>query len=50
MRLTGEMHAKEIVDTWLETAPSTEERRVNFHRKTDELDRRYRKDPPPAGD
>jgi ribose 5-phosphate isomerase B len=42
MRLTGEMHAKEIVDTWLETAPSTEERRVNFHRKTDEVDRRYR--------
>lgn len=43
MRLTGEMHAKEIVDTWLETAPSTEERRVNFHRKTDEVDRLYRK-------
>ena len=43
MRLTGEMHAREIVDTWLATGPSTEERRVNFHRKTDELDRQYRK-------
>ena len=42
MRLTGEMHAKEIVDTWLKTGPSTEERRVNFHRKTDEVDREYR--------
>ena len=45
MRLTGEMHAREIVDTWLATGPSTEERRVNFHRKTDELDRKYRKTP-----
>ena len=43
MRLTGELHAKEIVDTWLETGPSTEERRVTFHRKTDELDHHYRK-------
>ena len=43
MRLTGEMLAREIVDTWLATGPSTEERRVNFHRKTDELDRHYRK-------
>ncbi len=43
MRLTGEIHAKEIVDTWLATSPSTEERRVNFHRKTDELDQQYRK-------
>ena len=43
MRLTGEMHAKEIVDTWLSTGPSTEERRVNLHSKTDELDRQYRK-------
>ncbi len=42
MRLTGELHAKEIVDTWLNTQPSTEPRRVNFHRKTDEIDRRYR--------
>ena len=42
MRLTGEMHAKEIVDTWLATKPSTEERRVNFHRKTDEVDQRFR--------
>ena len=42
MRLTGEPHAKEIVDTWLATQPSTEPRRMNFHRKTDEIDRRYR--------
>ena len=48
MRLTGEMHAKEIVDTWLETAPSEEERRVNFHRKTEELDRHYRNASSPA--
>ena len=46
MRLTGEIHAKEIVDTWLATGPSTEERRVNFHRKTEEVDRAYRKTPP----
>ena len=44
IRLTGEMHAKEIVDTWLETEPSTEAWRMNFHRKTDEVDRQYRKD------
>ena len=43
MRLTGEMHAKEIVDTWLETSPSDESRRANFHRKTDEVDQFYRK-------
>jgi ribose 5-phosphate isomerase B len=43
MRLTGEMHAKEIVDTWLSTAPSTEERRINFHRKTDLVDQEYRR-------
>ena len=42
MRLTGEPHAKEIVDTWLATQPSTEPRRMSFHRKTDEIDRRYR--------
>lgn len=42
MRLTGEMHAKEIVDAWLETGPSDEPRRVNFHRKTDEVDQLYR--------
>jgi ribose 5-phosphate isomerase B len=42
LRLTGEPHAKEIVDSWLETEPSTEPRRVNFHRKTEELDRRLR--------
>jgi len=43
MRLTGETLAKEIVDTWLSTQPSTEERRMNFHRKTDEVDAKYRK-------
>jgi hypothetical protein len=42
MRYTGEPLAKEIVDTWLETEPSTEPRRVNFHRKTDDIDRHYR--------
>jgi ribose 5-phosphate isomerase B len=43
MRLTGEVHAKEIVDAWTTTEPSTEPRRVNFHRKTEEVDKRYRK-------
>lgn len=42
MRYTGEPLGKEIVDEWLATAPSTEPRRVNFHRKTEELDRIYR--------
>lgn len=42
IRLTGEPHAREIADAWLETAPSTEPRRMNFHRKTDELDRMMR--------
>jgi ribose 5-phosphate isomerase B len=44
IRLTGEPLAREIVDTWLETGPSDEPRRRNFHRKTDELDRLYRGD------
>lgn len=43
MRLTGEPHAREIVDSWLSTLPSTEPRRVSFHRKTDEVDRHYRR-------
>jgi len=43
IRLTGEGLAKEIVDTWLATQPSTEPRRMNFHRKTDDLDEHYRK-------
>lgn len=39
MRLTGEMHAKEIVEKWLATDPAdANERRKAFHRKTDELD------------
>ena len=42
IRLTSEHHAKEIVDMWLNTQPSDEPRRVNFHRKTDELDAFYR--------
>lgn len=42
MRYTGEILGKEIVDEWLATEPSTEPRRVNFHRKTDELDAMYR--------
>lgn len=45
MRLPGEVSAKEIVDAWLTTGPSDEPRRVNFHRKTDEVDRRYRAKP-----
>jgi ribose 5-phosphate isomerase B len=45
MRLTGEPHARGVVDSWLETAPSTEPWRMSFHRKTDELDRKLRKAP-----
>ncbi|MHB9071060.1 MAG: RpiB/LacA/LacB family sugar-phosphate isomerase [Sedimentisphaerales bacterium] len=43
IRYTGEMLAKEIIDTWLATEPSTEPRRVNFHNKTNEVDSLYRK-------
>lgn len=43
IRYTGERLGKEIVDAWLATAPSTEPRRVNFHRKTDEVDARTRR-------
>jgi len=45
IRSTGERLGKEIVDTWLGTAPSTEPRRINFHRKTDEVDARTRRRP-----
>jgi ribose 5-phosphate isomerase B len=45
VRLTGESHAREIIDAWLETSPSTEPRRVNFHRKTDEIDLEHRRSP-----
>jgi len=48
IRLTGEPLAKEIVDTWLTTAPSTEPRRINFHLKTDEVDRIFRANNPNA--
>ena len=47
VRMTGEPLAMEILDAWLETPPSTEPRRVNFHRKTEELDRQYRRMPSP---
>lgn len=43
IRLTSEHHAKEILDMWQNTEPSDEPRRLNFHRKTDELDAYYRK-------
>lgn len=43
IRYTGEKLGMEIADTWLATAPSTEPRRMNFHRKTDEVDARTRK-------
>jgi len=42
VRYCGESLLKEIIDTWFETQPSTEERRVSFHKKTDEIDKRYR--------
>lgn len=42
VRLTGEILAKEIVDAWLTTQPSTEPRRVRFHEKTDLVDAKYR--------
>ena len=45
MRLTGEMAAKEIVNAWLATGPSDEPRRIAFHRKTDEVEREYQKNP-----
>lgn len=41
IRLTGEPLAKEIVDTWLSTEPSTEPRRIKFHQKTDEVDKTF---------
>jgi ribose 5-phosphate isomerase B len=43
MRLCGDMLAREIIDEWLATAPSTEPHRMNFHRKVDELDAFYRR-------
>jgi len=45
-RLCGDMLAREIIDEWLATAPSTEPHRIAFHRKVDELDAFYRKGPP----
>ncbi|MGV8096346.1 MAG: RpiB/LacA/LacB family sugar-phosphate isomerase [Mangrovibacterium sp.] len=43
VRFCGEKLLKSILDIWFETDPSTEEWRVNFHRKTEELDNKYRK-------
>lgn len=43
VRFCGEGLLKTILDTWFSTDPSTEEKRMNFHRKTDELDKKYRK-------
>jgi ribose 5-phosphate isomerase B len=45
MRLCGDMLAREIIDEWLSTAPSTEPHRVAFHRKLDEMDAHYRRRP-----
>ena len=46
IRLTGEEHAKEIVDAWLETDPaSAEPHRVVFHRKVDEVEKKYQRKP-----
>ncbi len=41
MRYTGEPLGNEIVDEWLATAPSIGPRRVEFHCKTEGLDRPY---------
>jgi len=42
VRFCGEKLLMEIIDTWLETQPSTEARRIAFHKKTDEIDKKYR--------
>lgn len=41
IRLTGIPHAKEIVDTWLETSPAKEPPRSIFHKKTDKVEKKY---------
>ncbi len=44
IRLTGELLAKEIVDTWLASDPATADaRRLEFHRKVDAVDDLYRR-------
>lgn len=44
MRLTGDMLARQILDVWFSTdAKDADERRKNLHRKTDEVDRKYRR-------
>jgi ribose 5-phosphate isomerase B len=45
IRLTSETYAKEILDAWLDTGPSIEPRRMEFHRKTNEIDEQYRRKP-----
>ncbi len=42
IRYCGEKLLIEIIDTWLETQPSNEERRIVFHKKTEEVDTKYR--------
>lgn len=43
MRLTGDMLARQILDTWFATDPATaNERRLRLHQKTDEFDRKHR--------
>lgn len=42
IRLTGEGNALEILDTWLSCFPSSEQKFTDFHRRTDEIDDRYR--------
>jgi len=46
IRTCGEKLLKEIVDEWFDTPPSTEDHRVEFHRKVDLLDQKYRIDSP----
>jgi RpiB/LacA/LacB family sugar-phosphate isomerase len=42
VRYCGEKLLMEIIDTWIETQPSTEERRITFHKKTEDVDKKYR--------
>jgi ribose 5-phosphate isomerase B len=43
IRLTGEGNAIEILDTWLDSYPSSEPKFADFHKRTDEIDQHYRK-------
>lgn len=43
MRLTGDMLARQILDTWFASDPNeASERRKHLHQKTDDFDRKYR--------